>query len=90
MAKFITNIQLLDADEKDYDTLYKELQKESFKDEKYAAKSNAYVTGKAAFSREGNVTLEDVSKAVFRAAAKTGKKYSFYVIKNKQVVNINQ
>jgi len=90
MAKFITNIQLQDADEKDYDTLYKELEKESFKDEKYAAKSNAYVTGKGAFSREGNLTLQEVSRAVFKAASKTGKKYTFFVIRNKKMVNLNE
>jgi hypothetical protein len=87
MAKYITNIQLQDADDKDYDTLQQELKKEYFKDEKHAAKSEAYIAGKAAFSREGNISLEYVSRAVLKAASKTGKKYSFFVMKNKHMVN---
>ncbi|MEP7143714.1 MAG: hypothetical protein ABI707_12620 [Ferruginibacter sp.] len=90
MTKFITNIQLQDTDEKDYDTLYKELEKESFKDEKYTAKRGLNITGKRAFSRAGNITLADVSNAFFRAACKTGKKCSFFVMKNKPLVNANQ
>ena len=87
MAKFITTIQLHDANENDYKVLYRELEKEEFKGETHAAKSEAYVTGEGAFSREGNVTIEEVTKAVFKAAAKTGKKYSFFTIKNKQIAN---
>lgn len=89
MAKFITNIELLDADEKDYDSLYKELEKESFKGEEHGAKSVAYVTEKKTFSVQGNLTIQEVNEAVFRAASKTGKKYSFFVIKNKSVSNAN-
>ena len=84
MTKFITTIQLQGADERDYTALLKELEKESFKDEKHAAKSEAWVGGKGVFSREGNVTLLEVNNAVFRAASKIGKKYSFFVVKNKQ------
>ena len=89
MAKFITNIQLQDADEEDYDLLAKELKKESFKNEQHAANSDAYVTGNHAFSREGNLSLQDVSKAVYRAASRIGKKCSFYVLRNKAVVSLH-
>ena len=86
MAKFITTIQLQDGNEVDYEILHRELEKDEFKDEPHAAKSEAYI-GKGSFSREGNITIEEVTKAVFNAAAKTGKKYSFFTVKNKQVAN---
>jgi len=85
MAKFITNIQLQDADGRDYDILYRELEKESFKSEKRNAKSKAYVRGNKVFSLEGDLTLQDVNAAVFRASSKTGKKYSFFVMRHKKV-----
>lgn len=86
MAKFITTIQLQDANEYDYEILSRELKKEAFKGEEHAAKSDAYITSdKGSFSREGNVTIGDVTKAVFKAAAKSGKKYSFFTVKNKPV-----
>ena len=84
MPKFITTIQLQDASEKDYATLSAELAKESFKDEKHAAKSEAYITANDTFSREGDITLQQVNDALFRAVSKTGKKYSFFVVRNKQ------
>lgn len=87
MAKFITNIELQNADEKDYEVLHNELEKESFKDEKPLSKSKTYVTSKGTFSREGNVTLQQVTDAVSRAASKTGKKFSFFIIKNKHIAN---
>lgn len=89
MAKFITHIQLQDADEKDYDILLKEFEKESFKIEEHAAKSNAYITGKGAFSREGNITLLEVTDTVIKVASLTGKKYSFYILKDKYVSMAN-
>jgi hypothetical protein len=89
MAKYITNIQLEDADEKDYDKLLLELRKESFKDETPAKGGKSSVSGKMAYSREGNLSLQEVSRAVYRAASKIGKKYSFFVIKNKPVTHSN-
>lgn len=83
MPKFITNIQLQDADEKDYEKLSRELEKESFKGEAHAAKSKAYITGKGVFSFEGSVTIQKVIDTVLRVAAKIGKKYSFFIIKDK-------
>ncbi|MEO7767316.1 MAG: hypothetical protein ABIS01_07810 [Ferruginibacter sp.] len=89
MAKFIATIQLLDADEKDYNTLQRELENQAFRGEMPIAHSQAYINGKAVFSREGNVTLQDVNRAVFKAADKTGRKYSFFVVKHKPVANMN-
>ena len=85
MSKFVTTIQLLDADKKDYDILFRALEKESFKNEDHETKTGAYVTGKEVFSLKGDITLQDVNHAVFRASSKTGKKYSFFVIKHKKV-----
>jgi len=39
MAKFITTIELHDADEKDYDKLYSELEKASFEKRKQATRA---------------------------------------------------
>lgn len=85
MAKFITSIQLQDADKRNYDTLYKALEKESFRSEKREAKSNTYVAGKEVFSLEDDITLQDVNDAVFRASSITGKNYSFFVIRHKKI-----
>lgn len=89
MPKFITSIQIEDVNENDYELLAEELKKESFKDEKYAAKSNAYITGKGNFSKEGPITLQEVNEALVRSLSKIGKKYSYFVVKNKQVSSAN-
>ena len=85
MAKFITSIQLQDADKKDYDILFRALEKESFKNENEETKTNAYIASKEVFSLKSDITLQDVNAAVFRASSKAGKKYSFFVIKHKKV-----
>lgn len=87
MARFITTIQLHNADETDYKKLHTELEKASFRGKKYPDKRNDGLTGKIEYNREGNVTLQEVTDAVLRAAAKTGKKYSFTIIRNKPVYN---
>lgn len=83
MARFTTTIELHGANEQDYKTLHTELQKESFVIKVY--KSAGAVRNE--FNREGNITLQDVTNAVLKAAAKTGKKYSFTIIRNKPVYN---
>jgi hypothetical protein len=85
MAKFITTIRLHDADEKDYEKLKNELEKESFKKESQAKKNKQQPAGNEEYKREGKVTIQDVTKAVLKAVAKTGRKYSFTIIKNKPV-----
>lgn len=79
MAKFITTIELHDADEKDYDKLYNELEKESFEKRKHGVKVKEHPIGKEEYKREGKVTIQDVTKSVLKAIAKTGKKYSFTI-----------
>jgi len=83
MAKFITNIQLQDAVETDYEMLGKEMLKELFRSEKHAAKSKAYITGKAVYSMEGSMGIQKVIGATVRAASRLGKKFSFFVVKDK-------
>jgi L-rhamnose mutarotase len=88
MARFTTTIQLHNADEKDYQILHTELKKESFKEiRRYSAASSEVRLQKEEYNLEGNITLQDVADAVLRAAAKTGKKYSFTIIRNKPVYN---
>ena len=88
MARFITTIQLHDADEKDYKQLNNELRKKSFIETKrYESPNNAVGTSpvKKEYNREGNITLQDVMAAVVNAAKRTGKRYSFTIIRNKPV-----
>jgi hypothetical protein len=84
MARFITTIELFNADQKDYETLQSELKKYSFTRRSLQANK---LPGKEEYNREGNVTLQDVTYAVLQAAYKTGKKYSFTIIRNKPVYN---
>lgn len=87
MPRFTATIQLHNAEKKDYDTLSNELEKKSFKgDKKPYGKIKEQLTLKE-YSREGNVTLQEVSTSISKAASKTGKKYSFTVIRNKHIYN---
>ena len=83
MSKYITTIQLQNGNKNDYDMLYNELQKELFKSEEHAAKSNAFISEKEVFSVEGNMTLQDVIDSVKKIVSKTGKQSSFFVIRHK-------
>ncbi len=80
MAKFITSIELQDGSEADYIKLTKELEKALFKGETNAGKSESYVTKKKAFSKAGNLSLQEINNEISNAASKTGKKYSFFVV----------
>jgi hypothetical protein len=81
MTKFTTTIQLLDATEKDYNNLHQELEKQSFKEKKKESKN--YVTLERQYKKEGNVSIQDVTGSILKAAYKTGKQFSFTIIKNK-------
>jgi hypothetical protein len=88
MPRFITTIQLHNADEKDYQVLHSELKKESFVEASNNKPKRKFPRmPKETFDREGNITIQDVTDAVLRAASKTGKKYSFTIIRNKPVYN---
>ena len=92
MAKFITNINLQDKSQLDYDRLQKELGKESFvyKPETNPVKTKSFISGQGVFFREGSVTIQEVTAAVIRATYRTGKQYSFFVLRDKFVSNSNQ
>jgi len=90
MAKFIINIELQNASEADYIKLSREFEKASFKKERNACKSEAYLSEKNVFSKICNITLQEINSIVSEAAVKTGKKYSFFIIKDKQSSTINQ
>jgi hypothetical protein len=88
MARFTTTIELHGASEQDYKTLHTELQKRSFVViNSNVTKANSISTRKDEFNREGNISIQDVTDAVLRAAGKTGKKYSFTIIRNKPAYN---
>lgn len=90
MAKFTTTIELHNADENNYETLHAEMKKECFVEiRRYAAKSNEKqaISWREEYRREGNVTIQEVTDAVMRAAVKTGKKYSFTIIRSKPFYN---
>jgi hypothetical protein len=88
MAKFTATIQLHNAEKSDYDKLDLELAKQLFKGNKT---SSPEIKGPATvwkeYSLEGNITLREVNSVIVRAATKTGKEYSFTVMRNKQIYN---
>ena len=83
MAKFITNIQLHQADEKDYEKLDNEMEKASFHLKKSYPPGKAAVLKRGEYNCAGNITFKDVADAVYRAIKKTGRNYSFTIMKNK-------
>ncbi|HZE84041.1 MAG TPA: hypothetical protein VE035_07005 [Puia sp.] len=73
MAKFITRVQLQQAEPVDFEKLDIEMQRESFirvwrdhAGEKYQSEATEY-------NFQGNISLLDVNGAVSRAANRTGK-----------------
>lgn len=84
MAKFITSIKLQEATERDYAKLSQELKKYLFSPSGKSGSgklmdSAASVT----FNSSDNKSLLDTTTAVSRAAATTGRKFSFTVIREK-------
>ncbi|MES1221971.1 MAG: hypothetical protein ABUT20_41120 [Bacteroidota bacterium] len=89
MSKFIARIQLRSASETDYETLNREIEK----DPAVLKGKNLFVTAdkikKGEYNYRGNISLTDVTKAVYRAIKKTGRDYSFTVMKNKSDYNLD-
>jgi hypothetical protein len=85
MSKFIARIQLHKAEETDYETLNREIKKDSS-----VLKKNLSVKAdkvkKGEYNYNGNISLSDVANAVYRAIRKTGRDYSFTVMKSKASV----
>jgi hypothetical protein len=85
MAKFVATVELQNASPNDYTELTAAMEKVFFKEEKNAGNSKAYVSNKGVFSCEGKISLQDVNQAISKAASTIGKKYSFHVLKSKQL-----
>jgi hypothetical protein len=89
MRKYITRVQLKDAEHNDYERLDSEMKKEQFSRAKVqnAATKDSSVRPRE-YNFQGGITLQQVTAAAYRAASKTGKKYSFTVMKEKAVISI--
>jgi hypothetical protein len=84
MAKYFTRIELLNANEHDYELLDIEFKKESFiSSTKKKKKGNTRGTSLKEYCKEGNVTLQLVTSAVYKSAKKTEKEFRFTVIRDK-------
>jgi len=85
MPSFITRIELQSASQKDYQKLEEELKKASFKDIRKAGARRQMAPTPVEFNRNGNYTLLEVTDAAVKAARKTGRDYSFTVIKERKM-----
>jgi hypothetical protein len=80
MAKFITSINLQEATERDYAKLSQELKKYFFSPANRPGKSSGT---SLVFNSSESKSLLDTTSAITRAAATTGRKFSFTVIREK-------
>ncbi len=84
MKNFRTSIHLKDAEHTDYERLDKEMQKEQFaKVKSKVAAGKETIPLAREYNFEGGISLQAVTAAAYRAAHRTGKQYSFTVIKRK-------
>lgn len=87
MPTYSTTIQLHNADEQDFSVLDSELKKNAFTSDKKDVLS--YVNNaldnfvNVKYIKHGNLLIQEVIDSVLNAAKKTGKKFSFTVIKNR-------
>ena len=79
ITTFVARINLHHASVSDYKNLVAEMKKASFVPNKNQASEST-----PEFIFRGSQVLNDVMAAVMRAAVKTGKKFSFTVMKEKQ------
>jgi hypothetical protein len=85
MPTFITRIELQAASRKDYQKLEEEMKKTLFKDAKKANTGRQTTAAPVEFNCNGNYTLLEVTGATVKAARKTGRNYSFTVIKERKM-----
>ncbi len=87
MPTFSTSIQLYNADEKDLLLLDNELKRDFFTTEKGNAvqkvRSSIDNFIKVRYLKEGNLLIQEVIDRVWLAGRKTGKKFTFSVIKKR-------
>ncbi|HTL06997.1 MAG TPA: hypothetical protein VL307_02030 [Chitinophagaceae bacterium] len=84
MPSFTTRVELQSASQQDYQTLQEEMKKAAFKHVKKTSAARPSLAAPLEFNRNGNITLLEVTNATARAARKTGRRYSFTVIKEKK------
>jgi len=88
MPKFTTSIRLQGASEKDYAVLTREMRKNSFSPVSENKKnSSGGLDTTFVFNSTSHKSLLDTTAVVSLAAATTGKKYSFTVIREKNRVD---
>jgi len=84
MPKFITSIRLQEANERDYAILSRELKKNSFSPvSENKSNGSGEVISSIVFNSNSNKSLLDTTTEVTLAAATTGKKYSFTILKER-------
>jgi hypothetical protein len=82
MTTFTARVELLNAGPKDYDRLQSEMKKETF------AVGNKASDNHSEFKCKDKGSIREVIDAVLRAASKTGKKFTFTVMKDKQIEKV--
>ncbi len=80
MSTFTARVELHSANPNDYNNLYTEMQKESL-----VAAGDKVESGNVEFKSKDKISIREVIDAVVRAASKTGKKFSFTVMKDKNL-----
>lgn len=80
MNTFTARVELHSANPTDYTNLYTEMQKESL-----VAAGPKADAGNVEFKSKDKSSINEVIDAVVRAASKTGKKFSFTVMKDKNL-----
>jgi hypothetical protein len=80
MNTFTARVELHSANPADYSRLYTEMQQESL-----VAAGPKVEAGNVEFKSKDKVSINEVIDAVVRAASKTGKKFSFTVMKDKNL-----
>jgi len=80
MNTFTARVELQSANPDDYKRLYSEMQKESL-----VASGAKADSGNVEFKSKDKLSIREVIDAVVRAASKTGKKFSFTVMRDKNL-----
>ena len=80
MNTFTARVELQSANPDDYRKLYSEMQKESL-----VANGEKANSGNVEFKSKDKLSIREVIDAVVRAASKTGKKFSFTVMRDKNL-----
>ncbi|UAY52027.1 hypothetical protein [Ferruginibacter albus] len=82
MPKYITHIEMENGNLEDFSSLNKELLRSSFKNENINADKLKHPS-KIVLSKSGNVSLQEINAEILKAIGRTGKKFSFYVVRDK-------